>query len=288
MQKIAHNKTIIFFVSLILGIFQKSAAQLIQTEVLVVGGTLSGTTAGISAARQGSKTVIIEETSWLGGTLSAAGLGRLPADQPFCTGILAEFRDSLVRRYGGKLGLASENPQFWQFLPSEANEIFQNIASKENSLHIYNKVKLLALKKVLPNRERVPNTEGGWQATLSDEKGNTFRVNTRILIDASEGGDALKMAGGGYSVGMDNPQKTGEEDGMTSKTGWLQAINFGVVLQDTEGVTSKFSLPSGYFPQEYQCVCADLCDKKEVKTPSCRVLFKKCRSEAINMCFHCP
>jgi predicted flavoprotein YhiN len=42
-----------------------------------VGGGASGTAAGISAGRLGTKTLIIEPTPWLGGMLTSAGVSAI-------------------------------------------------------------------------------------------------------------------------------------------------------------------------------------------------------------------
>ena len=51
-------------------------------DVLIIGGGASGVSAGIQASRLGAKTLIVEETDWLGGMLTAAGKikGRLIKD----------------------------------------------------------------------------------------------------------------------------------------------------------------------------------------------------------------
>ncbi len=44
-------------------------------ELIIMGGGISGTTAGIAAAREGVKTLIVEKNGYLGGMLTAAGVG---------------------------------------------------------------------------------------------------------------------------------------------------------------------------------------------------------------------
>lgn len=46
-------------------------------ELIIVGGGASGTAAGISAGRLGVKTLIIEQTPWLGGMLTSAGVSAI-------------------------------------------------------------------------------------------------------------------------------------------------------------------------------------------------------------------
>jgi len=44
-----------------------------ESQLIIIGGGASGTSAGIQAIKMGVKTVILEETSWLGGMIIAAG-----------------------------------------------------------------------------------------------------------------------------------------------------------------------------------------------------------------------
>ena len=47
------------------------AQRVMHVDVLVVGGGTAGIAAGIQAARLQAKTLIVEETTWLGGMLGA-------------------------------------------------------------------------------------------------------------------------------------------------------------------------------------------------------------------------
>lgn len=48
--------------------------EVIQTDILVVGGGTGGTAAAIQAARRGISTVLVSEFAWLGGMLTTAGV----------------------------------------------------------------------------------------------------------------------------------------------------------------------------------------------------------------------
>lgn len=56
-----------------------------KVDVLIIGGGASGVTSGIQSARMGANTLILEESTWLGGMLTSAGVSavdgnyRLPA-----------------------------------------------------------------------------------------------------------------------------------------------------------------------------------------------------------------
>ncbi|TRZ79047.1 MAG: FAD-dependent oxidoreductase, partial [Chitinophagaceae bacterium] len=73
----------------------------INTDVLVVGGTASGISAGIQSARMGVNTMVVESTSWLGGMLTSAGVPAFDGNHLLPSGIFGEFRDQLYKVYGG-------------------------------------------------------------------------------------------------------------------------------------------------------------------------------------------
>ena len=62
--------------SLAIGHVRPAQAKTIRrtVDVLVIGGTTSGTSAAIAAARQGAATLIVEPTPMLGGMFSAQGV----------------------------------------------------------------------------------------------------------------------------------------------------------------------------------------------------------------------
>lgn len=45
-----------------------------KVDVLIIGGGASGVTSGIQSARMGANTLILEESTWLGGMLTSAGV----------------------------------------------------------------------------------------------------------------------------------------------------------------------------------------------------------------------
>lgn len=59
--------------------------------MLVVGGGASGVAAGIQSARLGVNTLIIEETPWLGGMLTSAGVSAVDGNYRLPAGIWGNF-----------------------------------------------------------------------------------------------------------------------------------------------------------------------------------------------------
>ena len=65
-------------------------------DVLIVGGGASGTMAGLQAARMGSKVMIAEETVWIGGMLTSAGVSAIDGNYRLRGGLFGEFTDALA------------------------------------------------------------------------------------------------------------------------------------------------------------------------------------------------
>ncbi len=71
-------------------------------DVLVAGGGVSGCAAAIAAARAGAKTLVIEREGYLGGTLTACGVGPMmtfhAGDRQVIAGVMEEIVGRLVAR----------------------------------------------------------------------------------------------------------------------------------------------------------------------------------------------
>ena len=63
-------------------------------DVVVIGGGTGGTAAAIEAARNGVSVLIIEQSPWLGGMLTSAGVSAVDGNYRLRGGIFAEFSDS--------------------------------------------------------------------------------------------------------------------------------------------------------------------------------------------------
>ena len=75
------------------------AQRVMHVDVLVVGGGTAGIAAGIQAARLQAKTLIVEETTWLGGMLSAAGVSATDGNHLLPSGLWGEFRARSYKYY---------------------------------------------------------------------------------------------------------------------------------------------------------------------------------------------
>ncbi len=119
-------------------------AQKNQTvDLLVVGGGTSGVAAGIAASRLGVSTLIAEETVWLGGMLSAAGVSATDGNHLLPSGLWGEFRNRIYAHYGGASKVATGWVSNTHFEPHVANQVWQEIAKEERNLKVLHRVRFL-------------------------------------------------------------------------------------------------------------------------------------------------
>ena len=167
--------------------------------VLVIGGGSSGVCAAIQAARLGVDVILVEETPWLGGMLTSAGVSATDGNHKMRQGLFGEFADALVQQYGSLSALKTGWVSNMLYSPKVAENIFETWVSDYNNLTV---IKKAAFKSI-------SGGAGGWTATFSTAIGDkTFEAD--IVIDCTELGDVARAAGVKYRLGMDSPSYAGE------------------------------------------------------------------------------
>ncbi len=236
-------------------------------DVCIIGGGTSGTAAGIQAARLGAKTVIVEETAWLGGMLTSAGVSATDGNHDLPSGLWAEFRQKLYDYYGGAKEVQTGWVSNTQFEPHIGANIFKEMAAKETYLTVYLKSKLLSIKKLENNKKTIrkdSDGEGGnWQVKIKTKKGKQT-IHALIVIDATELGDVAKAVGIPYRIGTDDAMETGEIGFASKKTDIVQDLTYSAILKTYgKGVAPLVKKPKNYDASQFQCACASRCPKAE-------------------------
>ncbi|MDX9748041.1 MAG: FAD-dependent oxidoreductase [Paludibacter sp.] len=220
----------------------------LHRDVVVVGGSASGTAAGIQAARLGAKTLIIEETPWLGGMLTAAGVSAVDGNHKLPSGFFGEFRDSLISRYGSAQALQTGWVSNVLFEPRVGNEILQSIAAKEHKLGVWHSTTFNSIQK----------TKKGWKVQVQKD-GRTQWITASVVIDATELGDVAKAAGVRYDIGMDARAVSGEDIAPEQDNDIIQDLTYVMILKDY-GVDKTIAKPKGYDASLFFCTA---------KSPDC-------------------
>lgn len=217
-----------------------------QFDLIIIGGGASGTSAGIAAGRMGTKTLILESSSWVGGMLTSAGVSAIDGNHRLPSGIWGEFRDSLIARYGSQQTLSTGWVSNTLFEPKVGQEILKNMLLSTPNLE-------LSLES---EWKSASYNNGQW--TVTYRKGNKdWIVTSKILIDATELGDVAASIGLPYRLGMDARSEIGEEFAPEKSNSIIQDLTFVATLQDFgKGNDRTIPKPEGYDPAEFACACA--------------------------------
>ena len=218
-------------------------------DVLVVGGGASGIAAGVQSARMGVSTMVVEETPWIGGMLTAAGVSCVDGNYKLQSGIFGEFADSLALRYGGWDALKTGWVSNINFEPQVGQEILTNIAAScGESLQVRRET-------VMTN---VAKEDGLWVAEFKNAKGKKYTVTADVLIDGTELGDVAKACGVDYKIGMEASSETGESIAPDEANDVIQDLTFVALLKDY-GPDADMTIekPEGYDPSLFYNSCVN-------------------------------
>ena len=212
-----------------------------KVDVLVVGGGASGTAAGIQSARMGVNTLIVEETAWLGGMLTSAGVSAVDGNYKLPSGIFGEFRDSLVAHYGSANALKTGWVSNVLFEPKVGNAILQKMTKAEKNLTVWQNAKFISSLK----------TTNGWKVSVQ-RNGSVQQLETKILIDATELGDVAKYCGVKYDIGMEARAVCGEDIAPEVANDIVQDLTYVMILKDY-GVNKTIPKPETYNASLFYC-----------------------------------
>ena len=229
------NSIILFFTILLFSCNDSS-----EFDVVIVGGGAGGTSAAIQSARNGAKTLLIEETNWLGGMLTSAGVSAIDGNYKLPSGFWGEFKDSLVSHYGSLEALKTGWVSNVLFEPKVGNEILKSIAHNEKNLKILYSTSTQSVSKHDGNifNYQIKTSEG------------TFI--SKILIDGTELGDLLPMIDVDYDVGMDSNEMYDENIAPEIKNDIIQDLTFVMILKNYNKKV-KIDRPEGYDASEFYC-----------------------------------
>jgi hypothetical protein len=232
-----------FFILFLLPLLAQEKVIKINTDVLVVGGTASGISAGIQSARMGVNTLVVESTTWLGGMLTSAGVSAFDGNHLLPSGLFGEFREQLYKVYGGPNKVATGWVSNTLFEPHVGDSIFKAMSAIENKLTIkyqYDFVEtILQGQKVLGAK------------FISNMDSTYLWVYAKRTIDATELGDVMASAKIPYDLGMESNDITHENVNHTNIKGITQDLTFVGVLKNYKTPQPLIPRPIGYDSTEF-------------------------------------
>ena len=212
-------------------------------DVVVIGGGVSGTTAGIRAARLGAQTLIVEQGPWLGGMLTSAGVSATDGNYRLRGGMWGELRDSLEAHYGGAQSLKTGWVSNLLFEPSVGARIFRAMADNEEALTVKFETRATSIER----------TDEGWTLTLEGAEGRQT-IECKVLIDGTELGDVAAQLGVKYDIGMESRHVTGEDIAPEEANGIIQDLTMVMILKDY-GRDMTIERPADYDSTLFACAC---------------------------------
>lgn len=224
-----------------LGSIMNSCDTKVTYDVVVIGGSSSGTSASIQSARSGAKTLLISENQWLGGMLTSAGVACVDGNYDLPSGFFGEFRDSLVQHYGDAKALQTGWVSHVNFEPVVGEQILSGIAGNEENLTIVHDA----------NSFQVKRENDKWFVTYNQGE-KTHVVEAKILVDATELGDIAAGLGISYDLGMDSRAVSGESIAPEKANNVIQDLTYVLILKDY-GKDMTIEQPKNYDPSYFYC-----------------------------------
>jgi hypothetical protein len=224
----------------------------LDADVLVVGASSAGVGAAVAAARLGSRVVLLEGTTRLGGMISNGLCATDLRDVRRASGIFSEFMARVRARYGEGDGRRYE--------PHVANDELKALVYAEPRLTLFTRVRVV---RVLTRDRRVV----GLVARRLDSAQEAV-FTARQTIDATPEGDVAAAAGCRYHVGREGRSRRephagviyyhrAEDRRLPGSTGrgdrQLQSYAYLIVVKDYgPGADRTIPAPPGYDPRDYE------------------------------------
>ncbi|MEI6712386.1 MAG: FAD-dependent oxidoreductase [Verrucomicrobiota bacterium] len=238
-------------------------AEVIEADLLIVGGNESACAAAVQAARLGVKRIVlVNDIQWLGGQFSAEGVG-CPDEWTVVNNTKTNFpRSGLflevlrrIRAYNSlTYGKASPGNAFCgteTIEPAAAAKIFEELVEPYVSGGALRIERGWQPLRVLVKDGRVTGAE------FEPTKGGLDRlqINARLTMDASDWGDVVRLSGAKYGAGPDLKSRFGEASAPESfdEAGQqeMNPISWCMVLRETGGKDATIEKPESYHPLSF-------------------------------------
>jgi hypothetical protein len=196
----------------------RAAADFVEADVCIYGGTSAGIAAAVQVSRLGKTVVLLEPGSYLGG-MTTGGLGATDiGNKAAIGGIAREFYQAVARHYAQDSAwvwerreqylaqrrsgqsraseIASPGATWWTFEPHVADAIFAQML-KAAKVTIYLNQRLMTVRK---DKARI--------SEIVTDDSEVFRA--RMFIDATYEGDLMDKADVSHTVGRESNREYGE------------------------------------------------------------------------------
>ena len=171
-------------------------------DIIIAGAGTGGCGAAVQAARMGRSVLLIEETDWIGGQMNAAAVTSMDEGLALVRerGLYRELC-GLISAHYQPLGIDSETA-YWHRHPAVEPRVGRVLLLKMLGDARGSGVLDLVLRSRVTKVRRHSDTVTGIALVSITEKGpETRSIESKVLIDATEWGDVIPLAGARYRAG---------------------------------------------------------------------------------------
>jgi hypothetical protein len=227
-----------------------------EVDVAVVGGGLGGVAAAVAALDAGRTVVLSEETDWLGGQLTSQAVP--PDEHPWieqfgCTARYRGLRDGIRDHYRRWYPLSDRARRVRHLNPGLGTvsklcvEPRVGLAVIEGMLAAQRAAG--RLRVLLEHRPVAVTTDADTvtSVTLEGPDGGTVDVVASYVLDATETGDLLPLAGVEHVTGAESRRETGEPHAPEVAAPLnMQAVSWCFAVDHVEGEDHTIDRPPRY------------------------------------------
>lgn len=240
------------------------AQEVLQTDLLIVGGTEAGCAAAVQAARCGvQRIVLVSDIDMLGGQFSAEGVGAIDEWTTYKgkrvefprSGLFSEIMDRVHEHNGKRYGLIRPGNGFCSsetIEPAAAARIFEEL------LVLYGESRSGQVEVRRNLRPAEVRVDKGRVASVvfasTDGNSEGLEVRSRLIIDATDWGDVIRLAGAKYSAGPDLRSRFNEpnapEGPLAEDRNEMNPLSYCLVLRETDR-DATIAKPASYDERTY-------------------------------------
>ncbi len=169
-------------------------------DVVVVGGGISGSMAAIAAARSGARTLLVEQYGFLGGMLTAAGVGPMmtfhAGDEQVVRGLTGELVDRLVAKGKSPGHIVDTTGYTYTVTPFDAEGMKQEL-----ELMLLEAGGELLYHTMLAGADC---SAGRIERIQVCNKSGLSSLQGKVFVDATGDADLSVFAGVGYTKGRES------------------------------------------------------------------------------------
>jgi len=241
-------------------------AEVIEADLLIVGGNESACAAAVQAARLGvKKIVLVNDIDWLGGQFSAEGVGCLDEWTTIGgkrvnfprSGLFLEMVQRIRAHNSAKYGKANPGNAYCgteTIEPAAATQLFEDLLRPHVEAGVLRIVRGYEPHKI----SVIKDTVTGVSFQKTDEPQESFGVNAKLTIDASDWGDVIRLSGAKYGAGPDLRERFNEpsapeafDDAGAQE---MNPISWCVVLRETGGKDATIPAPASYDARSFSAL----------------------------------